>query len=185
MNEYEDHWITTASGKKLHFRDPREGEIDIKDIAHGLALCCRFNGQCKTFYSVAEHSIRVADNVPDIPVLKLRALLHDAHEAYLSDVPRPIKADMPQYKAIADHLQFRIHCKFNCTIENEDMAGYCNGAVKNADDIMLSTEKEFLMVGVEDWAKLPTPLPRFKPMPWQKAEKLFLKRFNDYCDWFK
>ena len=181
MNEYEDHWITTYSGGKLHFRDPHEDEIDIKDIAHGLALCCRFNGQCKMFYSIAEHSIRVADNVPDIKVLKLRALLHDAHEAYLSDVPRPIKGDMPQYKAIADHLQFAINRKFNCTIEKVDTTAYFNEQIKKADDIMLSTEKEFMMVGVEDWAELPMPLPHFKPRSWQKAEKLFLQRFKTYA----
>ena len=175
LNEYEDHWITTYSGKKMHYLEPKADEICIEDIAHALALTCRFGGHCKKFYSVAEHSIRVAEVVEDR--FKLRALLHDAHEAYLHDVPRPIKQDMPQYKTIADRLQRVILIKFPCnftdgTDEYEE--------IKFADNLLLSTEKDFMMTNVKDWAILPDPLKPFEPMSWRNAERQFLKRFKKY-----
>jgi len=82
MNEYDGHWVNTYTGKHFHYLDPQPEEIDIIDIAHSLSLTCRYGGHCKQFYSVGDHSIRVAEIVPD--ELKLRALLHDAAEAYLT-----------------------------------------------------------------------------------------------------
>jgi len=88
MTEYDEHWITTYTGKRFHYLDPQPEEIDIVDIAHALSLTCRFGGHCKEFYSVAEHSIRVAEIVPK--EFQLLALLHDAGEAYTGDVQSPI-----------------------------------------------------------------------------------------------
>lgn len=82
-------WIQTFTGVEFYPFDPRPEEIRIEDIAHALSMQCRYAGHCSKFYSVAEHSIRVAELLP-MP-LKLWGLLHDAAEAYLVDLPRPIK----------------------------------------------------------------------------------------------
>lgn len=102
--------VFTYSGKMLDLSDIRPEAIDIKDIAHALSQLCRFSGQCRSFYSVAEHSIRVCGLVPDEH--KLAALLHDASEAYLGDVIAPIKQMLPAYKKLEDELMAVIANKF-------------------------------------------------------------------------
>src|SRR6266700_4788978 len=96
-------WIQTAMGRKFWPMDPRSGEVFIDDIAHALSMLCRFGGHCIRFYSVAEHSVllsRVAE-----PRFKLWALLHDASEAYLADVPRPVKPALVGYKDAEERVQ--------------------------------------------------------------------------------
>ena len=94
-------WIQTASGKAFYPLRPRRDDLFLSDIAHGLSNLCRYGGQCRTFYSVAEHSILLSYAVP--PSLARWALMHDASEAYLIDVPKPIKPFLPQYKQ-AEHV---------------------------------------------------------------------------------
>ncbi len=172
MNEYEGHWITTFTGKKFHYLNPHPDEICIEDIAHALALTCRFGGHCREFYSVAEHSYRVSMIVDKED--KLAALLHDAHEAYLHDVPRPIKHDIIGYSEIANIVQYAIQSKFHINIR-------CPYHLKLADDTLLSTEARDIMPTTQDWATLPTPLSiRIFPMNWRLAEKVFLDFFYDY-----
>ena len=97
MNESDRNgdWIQTYMGIKFYPLDVREDDIIIEDIAHALSMKCRYNGHCNKFYSVAEHSIYVAQETeerwPDRKDLILWGLLHDAGEAYLPDTPRPIK----------------------------------------------------------------------------------------------
>ena len=78
-------WLQTYTGIQFWPLDPRPEEIDIQDIAHALSLLCRFNGHCQRFYSVAEHSVHVSTILA--PEFGLWGLLHDAAEAYLSDIP--------------------------------------------------------------------------------------------------
>lgn len=170
MNEYEGHWLSTYTGKKIHYLDPQPEEIDIRDIAHALALTCRFGGHCNQFYSVAEHSVRVAIEVDRDH--KLLALLHDAHEAYLHDVPRPIKQDIMGYSKIAGGLQRAINKKFALPIS----IGY---DVTHSDDVLLSTEARDLGLNTTDWAELPAPLEEIiYPWTWQDAEESFLTYFR-------
>ncbi len=174
MNEYEGHWITTFTGKKFHYLDSQFEEIDIRDIAHALALTCRFGGHCRVFYSVAEHSVRVAAAVPR--ELRLSALLHDAHEAYLHDVLRPIKEDIAGYKEIANRIQLAINTKYKILY---------SPVIKEADDILLATEARDLGLNTEDWVELPTPQ-NDRIIPWspQDAEKRFLAYYltnKDSC----
>ena len=170
MNEYEGHWITTYSGKRFHYLNPSENEIDIRDIAHALALTCRFGGQIKTFYSVAEHSIRVAEEVPF--KLRLSALLHDAHEAYLHDIPRPIKQDILGYKEVADRIQRKIEEKY-CLVSSP--------LIKTVDNKLLITEARDLGMNTTDWAALGQPLDKIiYPWSWQDAEASFLTYFVVY-----
>ncbi len=167
-NEFGGHWIMTYTGKKFHFLDPQPEEIDIVDIAHALSLTCRFGGQCREFYSVAEHSIRMAEIVPQ--EYKLHALLHDASEAYLPDLPRPEKAELPQFKSMEQLILNSIYDKF-ITDEN----GWNKGIIKEADNILLATEARDLMDNMDDWALLPQPLSgKIYPMSSAKAENEFL-----------
>uniref|UniRef100_A0A6M3JGC0 Phosphohydrolase n=1 Tax=viral metagenome TaxID=1070528 RepID=A0A6M3JGC0_9ZZZZ len=172
LNEYDGHWITTYTGKKFHFLNPQPGEICIEDIAHALALTCRFGGHCREFYSVAEHSYRVAMIVDKKD--KLAALLHDAHEAYLHDVPRPIKHDIIGYADIADRIQKVIHKSFSAIV-------YYPDHLKFADDVLLATEARDIMTTTQDWAELPMSLTlKIQPTNWRLAEKIFLDFYSDY-----
>ena len=85
-------WIQTFTGQRFWPLDPHPDEVDIRDIAHALSMLCRFTGHTKRFWSVAEHSLLVARLAPER--LKLAALLHDATEAYLSDISRPMKRQL-------------------------------------------------------------------------------------------
>lgn len=170
MNEYGGHWITTYTGKKFHFLDPQSDEIDIGDIAHALSLTCRFGGQCRVFYSVAEHSIRMARIVPQ--EYKLHALLHDASEAYIPDLPRPEKAEIPKFKMIESLILKAIFDKFLSPREWP----FQEKVIKEADNILLATEARDLMANTDDWAELPLPLAdTIYPMSSAEAEDEFLK----------
>ena len=82
--------------------------IDIEDIAHALSMLCRANGHFKSFYSVAQHSINCMKEAKARGYserIQMACLLHDASEAYLSDVTRPVKAELPRYKEIEAPLQ--------------------------------------------------------------------------------
>lgn len=87
--ERKGDWMQTYTGRKFWPLNPRAEEVYIEDIAHSLALSCRFNGHCKVFYSIAQHSVLVSQIVK--PTQQLIALLHDSAEAYLGDIIRPIK----------------------------------------------------------------------------------------------
>jgi hypothetical protein len=110
MSHLKDRYLSTYTGKKFYPYDPRPEQICIEDIAHGLSMLCRFAGQCRFFFSVAEHSIAVAHLLP--ANLKLFGLLHDASEAYLADLPRPVKAGLPEYRAIETNVERVIAEKF-------------------------------------------------------------------------
>jgi uncharacterized protein len=106
-----DNWIQTYSGHRFWPTDPRIEDIKIIDIAAALSKLCRYAGHCHKFYSVAEHSILVSRHVPFR--FRLDALLHDAAEAYLVDIPTPLKAALPEYKKYENAIMELIACKFN------------------------------------------------------------------------
>ena len=175
-NSYGGQFIETYKGHKFHFLNPQPDEIDIEDIAHHLSLTCRFVGACRVFYSVAEHSIRVAEIVPD--KYQLLALLHDASEAYLPDLARPEKAGMPEFKAMEQVILQAIWRKFGI-----DPMLTVDGVVKEADNILLATEARDLMDNTDDWAKLPEPLKDvIEPIDSEWDEELFLDRFWEYSE---
>lgn len=102
-------WIGTRSGTKFYFRDPRPEECKLSDIAFALSNLCRYGGHVE-FYSVAEHSVYVSQCLERWGCSKevqLIGLMHDATEAYLVDVPRPIKQDLANYKEIENDLWVR------------------------------------------------------------------------------
>ena len=107
--------IMTYTKKMFDPLHPNAELIDIEDIAHALSMLCRANGHFKSFYSVAQHSINCmkearARGCSDR--IQLACLLHDASEAYLSDVTRPVKAELPRYKEIEAPLQETIWHKW-------------------------------------------------------------------------
>ena len=89
---------------------PEENLIDIRDIAHSLAHMPRFAGHTKTFYSVAQHCLRCAELAPN--EIKLEMLLHDAAEAYLMDMPKPIKHRFPDYNYAEKKIEEVVERKF-------------------------------------------------------------------------
>lgn len=168
-------WIQTHSGIQFWPLDPRAPEIDIKDVAHSLSLQCRFGGHTNTFYSVAEHSVRVSRAVP--PEHALWGLLHDAAEAYLVDLPRPIKrfSEMGAlYREIEEHLMTCVCIRFGLDLTEPP-------AVKVADVALLMTEKRDLMkMEPKPWEDTSEPLPdRIEPWDWKIAKWEFLQRFTD------
>lgn len=110
-NLYTPDCIRTYSGHYLNVFEPDPAKIDIHDIAHALAHQCRFAGHTKRHYSVAQHSVWVSRCVL-APENELAALLHDASEAYLCDIPKPIKLRMPDYNKIEATLMEAIAAKF-------------------------------------------------------------------------
>ncbi|HEY0490172.1 MAG TPA: phosphohydrolase [Telluria sp.] len=166
-------YVSTFSGNRFYPLEPRIDRVAIEDIAHGLAYQCRFNGQTCEFYSVAQHSLIVASLVP--PALRMAALLHDAAEAYLGDMVKPLKVLLPEFAAIEDKVTRIIGDTFGV-----DFSDY--GPIKEADLIALSTEKRDLMPhSVERWAYLDSvrPLPDpIVPMSPRDAKLAFLHEFD-------
>lgn len=125
-------WIQTSMGRQFWPIDPRPGEVFIDDIAHALSLMCRFGGHCLRFYSVAEHCVllsRVAE-----PRDKLWALLHDAGEAYLVDMCRPIKPFIHGYNEAEEKIMRAICVRFNLHLG-------CPATVKKLDQAILMDER--------------------------------------------
>ena len=100
-------WITTYTGKHFDPVAPQEELLELRDIAHSLSLICRANGHMKHFYSVGQHSVACAKEAQARGLserIVLGCLLHDASEAYLSDVTRPIKHEMTRYLEVEETL---------------------------------------------------------------------------------
>jgi 5'-deoxynucleotidase YfbR-like HD superfamily hydrolase len=165
-------YVSTFLGNRFYPLAPRIDRVAIEDIAHGLAYQCRFNGQTSQFYSVAQHSLIVASLVPTD--LRLAALLHDAAEAYLGDMVKPLKVLMPQFAAIEDQVTAIIAAAFGI-----DFSHYA--PIKRADLIALATEKRDLMPhSTERWAYLDAiqPLPQaIVAMNPAQAKSAFLAAF--------
>lgn len=170
----------TFTGIQFWPLDPRPEEITIEDIAHGLAYTCRWGGQCKEFYSVAQHSVEVSYEVP--PQLALIALMHDAPEAYIGDVKRPIKDDLANYREIERGIWLAIAERFGLP--------KCNPCewpeVKEADNRALITERRDLMHS--SVCRVPWPIDALKLEPWPHGlhafpnhvvEQMFLNRFHE------
>lgn len=130
------NWMQTYTGVQFWPMDPRPEEIVIDDIAHALSNCCRYAGHCREFYSVAEHSVLVSEVVP--PEHAFQALLHDATEAYLVDVPRPLKRYLTNYHEIEDTLWKAIAKRFGIPEE-------LHPSIKEADNAVLLAEAEQIM----------------------------------------
>lgn len=165
-------FVSTYSGKQFYPLAPAAEQLDIEDIAHGLAYQCRFNGQTRYFYSVAQHSLIVADLVP--ARLRRAALLHDAAEAYMGDMVKPLKQLFPLFSKIEARVMAAIGQRY-------DIARFDDPAIKHADRVALAMEKRDLMPNSsEAWESLrgvdadPTTI---VPMSPADAKTAFLAAF--------
>lgn len=131
-------WIILHSGRAFDLLNPRADMINPLDIAHALAHTCRFNGHCTRHYSVAQHSMLVAELVPAED--QLHALLHDATEAFVGDMVRPLKhlPAMSAYREIEQRIWLAICQQFHLVPELPE-------SVKQADMVALATERRDLM----------------------------------------
>ena len=130
--------LQTYTGIVVRPLEPHLDTICVEDIAWSLAHQCRYNGHTRMFYSVATHCMLVADFMP--PGLRLDGLLHDASEAYLSDLPSPIKQVMPEYRKIEQELEARIAVRFGLQYP-------MHPRVKWADDYVFQLECGLVMGG--------------------------------------
>jgi hypothetical protein len=163
-------WIQTFTGKQFWPLDARPEGVCIEDIAHALSNLCRFGGHCREFYSVAQHSVLVARH--SVEYNTKQCLLHDATEAYLVDVPRPIKKSLPEYQVIEEHLARVIGERFGIVLNTLDQYTHL------ADECALRTERRDLMATpprpwAEDNRAQPWP-EKITPWPPKKAERVFL-----------
>lgn len=170
--------IATRGRTYFDFEDPSASVIDIHDIAAGLSRCCRFAGQLPDdvpLYSVAQHSVHVSWLVP--AEFALHGLLHDAAEAYMGDLPSPLKQLCPDFKAIEKRVEAVIWAHFGLpeTLPPE---------VKHADYRMLHTEKRDIssVRGADhvwpDLEKYPPMGMRIRPWGQQDAMEMFLHRYD-------
>lgn len=167
-----EHRIMLQSGATFDLADPETSEINVEDIAHGLAHTCRFAGQCRAFYSVAEHSVLVSQIVPQA---ELAALFHDAAEAFVGDVSRPLKQLLPEYTKIEKRIERAIFQQFG--IEWPPPPD-----VKAADHSVMAAEQAILMPpGTNEWLRAANISPAnvdIRCLDPMAARSLFLDRFS-------
>ncbi len=173
QNQSKD-WIQTFSGQRFYPLNPQAETIKIQDIANALSKQCRFSGQISEFYSVAEHSVYVSYLCDQKDALF--GLLHDASEAYLVDVPRPLKQSgkFGHYIDAEKVLQEMIYTKY-CSFSEEPES------VKKADMIMLATEAQQVYPQLRaDWQLPAKPsILKLNFFDHKKAKEVFMDRFAE------
>jgi hypothetical protein len=170
-------WIQTYTGKQYWPIDPRPEDVDILDIAHALSMLCRFGGHCLKFYSVAEHSVHIGRWLYDRygAEVALCGLLHDATEAYVTDVPRPTKPYLTGYKDIEARNWAEISWKFGLPLTMPPQ-------VKEADRRILTDEASQNMAPSDvEWSATLEPL-GIELRYWspERAKGAFIDCFRDY-----
>ncbi len=168
-NLYTTNKIRTFTGKYIDVFDPNSEDICIEDIAHALSCVPRFGGHLPRFYSVCEHSILTFQLMealnPSDKKAQLLALMHDASEAYLLDMPTPIKSRMPEYKMVENSLMQCIARKFGFEYPMDEF-------MKAIDKMALETEWDILMLN----KKVDGIVLRSMTLPF--AERKFISIFN-------
>jgi len=166
-------WIQTYSGLKFDVMKPDPQAICIIDIAHALSNICRYTGHCREFYSVAQHSVIISELVEDA----MWGLMHDAAEAYLQDVARPVKQYLFTYVQMENKVMKVIADKFHLQLPIPQ-------EVLEMDDRVLMTEARLLMRGnIDDWYTVAAPVDvDILPLSPVAAEKLFLHRYFKILD---
>lgn len=171
------HALRTSTGRLVWPLEPRVEDIAIGDIARALSQVCRFGGHTDQFYSVAQHSVSVSLAVPR--EIGLWALLHDASEAYLGDVPSPIKytETFAAYREAEARLQTLI-------FETFGLFGSMPDAVKEADRRLLAAEIRDLTAAMDydAWAARAQAWPVIVPLQPRHAERAFMRRFHSLLE---
>jgi hypothetical protein len=177
VSERVGDWCQVYGGRQFWPFDPRPEDVRVEDVAHALALQCRFGGHCREHYSIAQHSVLVSHVLAPLG-LALVGLLHDASEAYLVDVPRPIKRapGMEAYRRVGRDVQAVINRRFGLPPLAHELSD-----VHDADEIVLATEARDLMAPPpRAWDLRANPLSeQIVPWTWRAAEARFLARFAE------
>lgn len=152
-------------------------DVDIKDIAHALSLLCRGCGHVKFFYSVGLHCINCANEAKlrnYNPKIQLACLLHDASEAYISDIIRPVKSQLLDYQKLENKIINTIYNHFNLQLTNDDLK-----KVKEIDDDMLKNEMPIIFSTclLDNIPKLASK-PIIEELPFKMIETNYLNIFN-------
>lgn len=178
LSRYHRNPMQTFTGRQLYPMDPHPRDIDAVDIAHALSMQCRFNGHVHTFYSVAEHCVLVSRAVS--PANALWGLLHDASEAYVGDMIRPLKLHMSAYRKAEGRVMLAITRKFGISDAMPD-------EVHAADARIVLDERAALMSpplesspmadwGLGDLAALGIDIPAWPP---SEAKRQYLSRLEE------
>lgn len=174
MQRLSGHTILLVSGEYFNLLEPETSNFTVEDIAHGLSNLCRYTGQISSYYSVAEHSVLCSEHVA--PEHALAALLHDASEAFIGDVSRPLKALLPEYKTIEQRIERAVCARFELPFP-------MHPAIKEIDNRMLVTEQHQRMNNHDDWSlwtegveALPITLECWLP---NVAKGMFLRRYRE------
>ena len=180
MNRIGD-WFQTYSGLAFYPMDPRPEEIRIEDIAQGLAFQCRYNGHCREYFSVAQHSVLVSWIMEDLglpPTYVFWGLMHDAAESYLGDMIRPLKRSMPEYRRVERKVMRAIAKRFGLIWPEPK-------EVKKYDNIVLAMERRDLMGPTpagHTWGSIEgikPPVAEITPVGPMAAKEMFLMRFEE------
>ena len=175
--------IKTNSGIMIDPTKPRQELLKIEDIAHALSMLCRANGHFVSFYSVGQHCINCAREAAARGYtrrVQLACLLHDGSEAYLSDVTRPVKEELPMYRQIEEPLQDMIWRKWM----GSDLTQEEYRQVFEIDDDILYHEFVALMQGTRLWEPAPVlrAEPEFAFSGFEQTRKAYLDLFSALCE---
>jgi uncharacterized protein len=174
-------FIQTASGRRVDPFAPRPEDLDVEDIAVALSNQCRFGGHIRAFYSVAQHALIVSQLVEEHggdAVDCLWGLLHDASEAYLLDLPHPIKhrSELGRlYRAAESGLQAAICERFGLPADPPE-------GLKALDRALLATERRALAQEAWHWPELEDVAPlelEIEPLAPDAAAAVFLERYAE------
>lgn len=168
-----DSWIMTYSGTKFWPLNPKPASIKIEDIAHHLSNICRYTGACKYHFSVAQHSVLVSYESKE----QGWGLLHDAAEAYLSDIATPVKEQLLGIEQIEEKILKAVAGRFGLQWPMPD-------EVKRADASVTAAEWRIVMGSIDmtRFAKVKPAQVSIVQMIPEQAEQLFLVRFEELTD---
>lgn len=173
-NSVMDGWMQSFTGRQMWPLALTPDQIHLEDIAHALALKVRFNGHCKWHYSIAQHSILVSGRVPREDAIE--GLMHDAAEAYLADIPRPVKPMIKEWKQIEHSVEAVIAERFGYRFPFP-------ASIKIADNAMVLAERNAIMEKPQPHMKWDVPGVAadvaILEWTWRSAELLFLYRASD------
>ena len=179
LSRRERGWMGTSTGRKFFPLDPRPEDVDIRDIARGLSMTCRYAGQVKRFYSVAEHCYHVSVHVPK--EFALEGLLHDSSEAYIGDMIRPLKhqPEMREFHRAEASIEYAVTERFRLrsVVAHEAVKEIDNRILVNEIKALSACPEYYLVTpGLGDVPRLGVHLRCWDP---KRAEIMFLSRFKE------
>ena len=174
-------WMTTFTGRRFYPMDPVVEDITIEDIAHALALTCRWHGHTNSFYSVAQHSV-LTSLLADRPY-RMAMLLHDAAEAYIGDLAKPLKRDTrlgESWRVMEDRIQEQVQLVFGYEVPSKVVQKVWDNRVllAEADDLV----NQDWLLALRDRLRLTRwPAEPIEPLAPALAERFFLNRWMELC----